>query len=330
MWLPPLKHEARLMLQGIGLKKYFPVTSGVFAARLRGWIKAVDGVHVHVAEGEALGIVGESGSGKTTLAKLFLLLERPTDGSLYFDGQEVQAFSSHDLTRYRRSVQAVFQDPYSSLNPRMRVEDIVAEPLPPEDGLSRAVIRERVAEVLELVGLRRESAALYPHEFSGGQRQRIAIARSLVTYPKFIILDEPVSALDVSIRAQILNLLKSLQERLQVAYVMIAHDLAAARYLSTRLTVMYAGKVVETGECDEVYTAPLHPYTQALLSAALPLHPSLRRQRMVLPGEIPNPLDPPSGCRFHPRCPKAMPQCQTQEPVWKEVSSGHFTACHLY
>jgi oligopeptide transport system ATP-binding protein len=323
-------HEARMMLQGIELKKYFPVTSGVFAARLGGWIKAVDGVHVYVAEGEALGIVGESGSGKTTLAKLFLLLERPTDGSLLFDGQEVRAFSRHDLARYRRSVQAVFQDPYSSLNPRMRVEDIVAEPLPPEDGLSRAVIRERVAEVLELVGLRRESAALYPHEFSGGQRQRIAIARALVTYPKFIILDEPVSALDVSIRAQILNLLKGLQERLQLAYVMISHDLAAARYLSTRLTVMYAGKVVETGGCDEVYTAPLHPYTQALLSAALPLHPSLRRQRMILPGEVPNPLNPPSGCRFHPRCPQAMPQCQTHEPVWKEVSSGHYTACHLY
>jgi len=319
-----------MMLQGIRLKKYFPVTSGVFAARLRGWIKAVDGVHVHVAEGEALGIVGESGSGKTTLAKLFLLLERPTEGSLLFDGQEVRAFSRQDLARYRRSVQAVFQDPYSSLNPRMRVEDIVAEPLPPEDGLSRAVIRERVAEVLELVGLRRESAALYPHEFSGGQRQRIAIARALVTYPKFIILDEPVSALDVSIRAQILNLLKSLQERLQLAYVMISHDLAAARYLSTRLTVMYAGKVVETGGCDDVYTAPLHPYTQALLSAALPLHPSLRRQRMILPGEVPNPLNPPSGCRFHPRCPQAMPQCQTHEPVWKEVSSGHYTACHLY
>jgi oligopeptide transport system ATP-binding protein len=325
-----LKHEARMMLQGIGLRKYFPVTSGVFAARLRSWIKAVDGVHVHVAEGEALGIVGESGSGKTTLAKLFLLLERPTEGSLLFDGQEVRAFSRHDLARYRRSVQAVFQDPYSSLNPRMRVEDIVAEPLPPEDGLSRAVIRERVAEVLELVGLRRESAALYPHEFSGGQRQRIAIARALVTYPMFIILDEPVSALDVSIRAQILNLLKCLQERLQLAYVIISHDLAAARYLSTRLTVMYAGKVVETGGCDEVYTAPLHPYTQALLSAALPLHPSLRRQRMILPGEVPNPLNPPSGCRFHPRCPQAMPQCQTHEPVWKEVSSGHYTACHLY
>jgi oligopeptide transport system ATP-binding protein len=319
-----------MMLQGIGLKKYFPVTSGVFAGRVRGWIKAVDGVNIHVAEGEALGIVGESGSGKTTLAKLFLLLERPTDGSLLFEGQEVRAFSRHDLAHFRRSVQAVFQDPYSSLNPRMRVGDIVAEPLPPDDGLSRAAIRERVAEVLDLVGLRRDSAALYPHEFSGGQRQRIAIARALVTYPKFIILDEPVSALDVSIRAQILNLLKGLQERLKLAYVMIAHDLAAARYLSTRLTVMYAGKVVEMGDCDEVYTGPLHPYTQALLSAALPLHPSLRRQRMTLPGEVPNPLNPPSGCRFHPRCPQAMSQCRTHEPVWKEVSSGHYTACHLY
>jgi len=318
------------MLQGIGLKKYFPVTSGVFAAKVRGWIKAVDGVNVHVAEGEALGIVGESGSGKTTLAKLFLLLERPTDGALLFEGQEVQAFSRHDLAHYRRSVQAVFQDPYSSLNPRMRVGNIVAEPLPPEDGLSRAAIHERVAEVLNLVGLPGDSAALYPHEFSGGQRQRIAIARALVTYPKFIILDEPVSALDVSIRAQILNLLKGLQEQLQLAYIMISHDLAAARYLSTRLAVMYAGKVVEMGDCDEVYTGPLHPYTQALLSAALPLHPSLRRQRMTLPGEVPNPLNPPSGCRFHPRCPQAMSQCRTQEPVWKEVSSGHYTACHLY
>ncbi len=319
-----------MMLQGIGLKKYFPVTSGVLAARVRGWIKAVDGVNVHVAEGEALGIVGESGSGKTTLAKLFLLLERPTDGSLLFEGQEVRAFRPHDLAHYRRSVQAVFQDPYSSLDPRMRVGDIVGEPLPPEDGLSRAAIRERVAEVLGLVGLRHDSVALYPHEFSGGQRQRIAIARALVTYPKFVILDEPVSALDVSIRAQILNLLKGLQERLKLAYVMIAHDLAAARYLSTRLTVMYAGKVVEMGDCDEVYTGPLHPYTQALLSAALPLHPSLRRQRLTLPGEVPNPLNPPSGCRFHPRCPQAMSQCRTQEPVWKEVSSGHYTACHLY
>jgi oligopeptide/dipeptide ABC transporter ATP-binding protein len=290
----------------------------------------VDGVSVQVAEGETLGIVGESGSGKTTLAKLFLLLERPTAGSLLFDGKEIGAFGRDDFARYRRSVQAVFQDPYSSLNPRMRVEHIVAEPLPSQNGLSRAAARERVREVLELVGLRRESVALYPHEFSGGQRQRIAIARALVTYPKFIILDEPVSALDVSIRAQILNLLKRLQEQLGLAYVMISHDLAAARYLSTRLAVMYAGQLVETGECDAVYTEPLHPYTQALLSAALPLHPSARRQRIVLAGEVPNPVNPPAGCRFHPRCPRAMPQCQSREPEWQEIKPGRFTACHLY
>jgi oligopeptide/dipeptide ABC transporter ATP-binding protein len=227
-------------------------------------------------------------------------------------------------------VQAVFQDPYSSLNPRMRVVDIVAEPLPPEASASQATVRERVAQALELVGLSQESAALYPHEFSGGQRQRIAIARALVTYPKLIILDEPVSALDVSIRAQILNLLKGLQERLGLAYVMISHDLAAARYLSTRLAVMYAGKLVEMGECDAVYATPRHPYTQALLSAALPLHPAIRRQRIILQGEIPNPVHPPSGCRFHPRCPQAMPQCQTLEPAWKAIEPGHDTACHLY
>jgi oligopeptide transport system ATP-binding protein len=319
-----------MLLQGIGLTKYFPVSTGWFVGPARGWIKAVDGVSVQVAEGETLGIVGESGSGKTTLAKLFLLLTRPTSGSLLFDDQEVSTFTKEDLTRYRRAVQAVFQDPYSSLNPRMRVADIVAEPLPPEASASRATVRERVAQALELVGLSQESVALYPHEFSGGQRQRIAIARALVTYPKLIILDEPVSALDVSIRAQILNLLKGLQERLGLAYVMISHDLAAARYLSTRLAVMYAGKLVEMGECDAVYATPRHPYTQALLSAALPLHPAIRRQRIILQGEIPNPMHPPSGCRFHPRCPQAMPQCQTLEPAWKAIEPGHDAACHLY
>jgi oligopeptide/dipeptide ABC transporter ATP-binding protein len=319
-----------MILQAIGLKKHFPATSSFHVGRARGWIKAVDGVSVQVAEGETLGIVGESGSGKTTLAKLFLLLERATDGALLFDGKDVRTFTRQDLARYRRSVQAVFQDPYSSLNPRMRVEHIVSEPLPSDNGVTRAEVGERVREILELVGLRRESATLYPHEFSGGQRQRIAIARALVTYPKLIILDEPVSALDVSIRAQILNLLKGLQERLGLAYVMISHDLAAARYLSTRLAVMYAGKVVETGECDAVYTEPLHPYTQALLSAALPLHPSARRQRIILAGEVPNPANPPPGCRFHPRCPRAMPQCESQEPEWREIKPGRFAACHLY
>src|SRR4029450_4162196 len=319
-----------MLLQGIGLTKYFPVSTGWLVGQARGWIKAVDGVSVQVAEGETLGIVGESGSGKTTLAKLFLLLTTPTSGSLLFDDQEVSTFTKEDLTRYRRAVQAVFQDPYSSLNPRMRVADIVAEPLPPEASASRATVRERVAQALEVVGLSQESAALYPHEFSGGQRQRIAIARALVTYPKFIVLDEPVSALDVSIRAQILNLLKGLQEKLGLAYVIISHALAAARYLATRLAVMYAGKLVETGECDAVYGEPLHPYTEALLSAALPRHPSARRQRIVLRGEVPNPVKPPDGCRFHPRCPKAMERCGNEEPEGREVKPGRFTACHLY
>jgi peptide/nickel transport system ATP-binding protein len=319
-----------MTLEAIGLKKHFPVTGSFAVGRGHALIKAVDGVSVHVAEGETLGIVGESGSGKTTLAKLFLLLERPTAGSLRFDGQDVHTFDRHDVTRYRRSVQAVFQDPYSSLDPRMRVEHIVGEPLIPENGVTRSMVRERVAEALQLVGLGRDSAGLYPHEFSGGQRQRIAIARALVTTPKFIVLDEPVSALDVSIRAQILNLLKRLQDTLGLAYIMISHDLAAARYLATRLAVMYCGKLVETGACEAVYTEPLHPYTEALLSAALPLHPSARRQRIILKGEVPNPTNPPAGCRFHPRCPRAMPECETVEPEWREVKPGRLAACHLY
>jgi peptide/nickel transport system ATP-binding protein len=319
-----------MILEAVGVKKHFPVSGGFGVTGVRGWIKAVDGVSVGVSEGETLGIVGESGSGKTTLAKMFLLLERPTAGSLRFDGKEISALGRDDLARYRRSVQAVFQDPYSSLNPRMRIQHIVAEPLPRKNGVSGINARERVGEALELVGLKRGSAGLYPHEFSGGQRQRIAIARALATNPKLVVLDEPVSALDVSIRAQILNLLKDLQERLGLAYVMISHDLAAARYLSTSLAVMYAGKLVETGPCEAVYAEPLHPYTQALLSAALPLHPGARRQRIVLSGEVPNPMNPPTGCRFHPRCPKAMPHCRTDEPAWREIKPGRFTACHLY
>jgi oligopeptide/dipeptide ABC transporter ATP-binding protein len=319
-----------MILQGVGLEKHFPAGRGMALGGARSWIRAVDNVSVHVAEGETLGIVGESGSGKTTLARIFLLLERPTAGSLLFDGQPTETFTRADLARYRRAVQAVFQDPYSSLDPRMRVEQIVAEPLPRADGGGRAEARERVAEVLRLVGLRPDSGSLYPHEFSGGQRQRIAIARALVTTPRLVMLDEPVSALDVSIRAQILNLLKGLQEKLGLAYVMISHDLAAARYLATRLAVMYAGQLVETGECEAVYAEPLHPYTQALLSAALPLHPGARRSRIVLTGEVPNPMSPPPGCRFHPRCPQALPRCRTTAPELKEIRPGRLTACHLY
>ena len=319
-----------MILEAVGLTKHFPAARGFTVGRPRAWIKALDGVSVQVAEGETLGIVGESGSGKTTLAKLILLLERPTAGTLRFHGQATDTFGRGDLARYRAAVQAVFQDPYSSLDPRMRVEHIVAEPLPRGDGGSRGAARERVHEVLQLVGLRRDSASLYPHEFSGGQRQRIAIARALATTPKLIVLDEPVSALDISIRAQILNLLKGLQERLGLSYIIISHDLAAARYLATRLAVMYAGRLVETGECDAVYTEPLHPYTRALLSAALPLHPAAVRERIVLSGEVPNPASPPAGCRFHPRCPQAMERCRTEEPEWKELKPGRFAACHLY
>ena len=319
-----------ITLEAIGVTKHFPVTSGFVAGRGHAAIKAVDGVTVKVTEGETLGIVGESGSGKTTLAKLFLLLERPTAGSLRFDGKDVLTFGRDDVVRYRRAVQAVFQDPYSSLDPRMRVQQIVGEPMITGNGVTRAIVRERVAEVLDLVGLRRDSLALYPHEFSGGQRQRIAIARALVTTPKFILLDEPVSALDVSIRAQILNLLRRLQDRLGLAYVMISHDLAAARYLATRLAVMYCGKLVETGACEAIYTEPLHPYTEALLSAALPLHPAARRQRIVLKGEVPNPANPPPGCRFHPRCPRALAECASIEPAWREVKPGRLAACHLH
>jgi peptide/nickel transport system ATP-binding protein len=318
------------MLEAIDVTRHFPVRRRLGAGHAPVVIKAVDGVSVSVGEGETLGIVGESGSGKTTLAKMFLLLERPTAGSVRFDGADVTTFGRRDLTRYRRSVQAVFQDPFSSLDPRMRVEQIVSEPLIPETGVTRAMVRDRVAEVLQLVGLRWDSGALYPHEFSGGQRQRIAIARALVTTPKFIVLDEPVSALDVSIRAQILNLLRRLQDTLGLAYIMISHDLAAARYLATRLAVMYCGKLVETGACEAVYTEPLHPYTEALLSAALPLHPSAARQRIVLRGEVPNPASPPPGCRFHPRCPRALTECAIREPEFREVKPGRLAACHLH
>ena len=313
-----------------GLKKHFPVVKGIIRDSVTGWIKAVDGVDFAVHKGEIFGLVGESGCGKTTISRLILLLERPTSGSILFSGRDIGAFRGDSLREYRRSVQVVFQDPASSLDPRTRVADIVGEPMVAMNHMPKKVVEERVAEVLEEVGLSQASASLYPHEFSGGQRQRIAIARALVNRPKCIILDEPVSALDVSIQAQILNLLKDLQSRFDLAYLMIAHDLAAVKYMSRRVGVMYLGKLVEIAESAELYSKPLHPYTQALLSAALPSHPDAPRERIVLPGEVPSPLNPPPGCRFHPRCQYAKPMCNESEPPLKKVGSKREVACFLH
>jgi oligopeptide transport system ATP-binding protein len=318
------------LLEVEGLTKHFPVTIALFPRRQIGWVKAVDGIDFVVGHGETLGVIGESGCGKTTTSKLILLQEGPTSGAIRFDGEDIAGLTGSQLMRYRREVQVVFQDPYSSLSPRMRVGEIIAEPLQIHTDLSRAAQQERVAEVLELVGLQPEVAALFPHEFSGGQRQRIAIARALVTNTRLIVLDEPVSALDVSIRAQIMNQLEELQARLGVSYIFIGHDLATVAHISHRIAVMYLGQIVEMAEALELCDRPLHPYTQALFTAALPAHPDDKRERLTISGEVPSALSPPSGCRFHPRCPKAMARCAVEPPVRKEVAPGHSVACHLY
>jgi oligopeptide/dipeptide ABC transporter ATP-binding protein len=313
-----------------GLKKYFPVNTGLFLGRQAAYVKAVDGVAFAVYPGETLGLIGESGCGKTTTARLVLLQEKPTAGTIAFDGSDLAALHGPELLAYRRQVQVVFQDPYSSLSPRMRIGDIIAEPLEIHTDLSRQAISQRVGEVLALVGLQPEQARLFPHEFSGGQRQRIAIARALVTNTRLLVLDEPVSALDVSIRAQIINQLEHLQQTLEVSYLFIGHDLATVAHISHRIAVMYLGQIVELANSQELCTHPLHPYTKALFAAALPAHPDDKREDVVLTGEVPSALNPPSGCRFHPRCPYAMPRCAQEEPVRQEVSAQHIVACHLY
>ena len=317
------------LLQVHHLKKHFPVTRGLLVMRTIGWVKAVDDISFSVPQGETLALVGESGCGKTTTAKLILRLEEPTDGEILIDGQPLHELHGNALKAYRTMVQAVFQDPWSSLNPRMRVRQIVAEPLVINRKMSRAAIGERVREVLDSVGLRPEQANLYPHEFSGGQRQRIAVASALISHPKLIILDEPVSALDVSIRAQIMNLLVDLQQTYHVSYLLIAHHLATTRYMAHEVAVMYLGKIVERARTEALFTQPLHPYTQALFSAALPGHPDITREEIILPGEVPSPINPPSGCRFHPRCPVAKSQCAEIEPQETNID-GHMVACHLY
>src|SRR5919108_6524880 len=309
------------VLEARGLKKHFPVR-----ARLLGAggtvVKAVDGVDFAIHPGETLGLIGESGCGKTTTAKLILLQEPPTAGTIAFDGRDIRSFTGAELMAYRRAVQVVFQDPFSSLSPRMRVRDIIAEPLEIHTRLDAVAIRARVDEVLALVGLPPDIASLFPHEFSGGQRQRIAIARALVTETRLIVLDEPVSALDVSVRAQIINQLEQLQRRLGVSYLFIGHDLATVAHISHRIAVMYLGQIVELAETLELCAKPLHPYTQALFTAALPAHPDERHAKLTITGEVPSALDPPSGCRFHPRCPYAMPRCAIEAPLLKDAATG--------
>jgi oligopeptide/dipeptide ABC transporter ATP-binding protein len=316
------------LFEARNLTKHFPVRRG-FLAKPLGVVRAVDGVNFSIGTGKTLGVVGESGCGKTTTAKLVLRLENPTGGSLLFDGQDISGLEGRDVMQYRKAVQAVFQDPFASLNPRMRVDAIIAEPLITHERLDSAEVNKRIARLIDLVGLPERSAKLFPHEFSGGQRQRIAIARSLAVSPRLVVLDEPVSALDVSIRAQILNLLRDLQAQLGLSYLFIAHDLAAVAHMSHTIAVMYLGQIVEIGDAATIATRPRHPYTQALFAAALPSHPSEQREELVLTGEVPSPLNPPLACRFHPRCPHAMPRCSTEEPALREAE-GRRVSCHLY
>ena len=318
-----------VVLEAAGVSKHFRARGGLFGGD-RGVVRAVDGISFAIEGGRTLGVVGESGCGKTTTAKLVLGLEEPSGGSMRFEGRDLNELDAAGRRHYRKSVQAVFQDPYASLNPRMRISAIIAEPLITNEQLTAGEVKKRVLQLLDLVGLPSRSADLFPHEFSGGQRQRIAIARALALSPKLVVLDEPVSALDVSIRAQILNLLRDLQAQLGLSYLFIAHDLAAVAHMSHTIAVMYLGRIVEVGAATSVANAARHPYTRALFAAALPSHPDEKREEILLSGEVPSPLAPPSGCRFHPRCPMAMPQCSEVEPALRARDGDGLVACHLY
>jgi oligopeptide transport system ATP-binding protein len=312
------------------LKMHFPIYGGLLRRRV-GEVRAVDGVSLRIWPGETLGVVGESGCGKSTLGRAVLRLYEPTSGAVRIAGEDVLALGSDALRRKRPTMQMVFQDPQASLNPRMTVASIVGEPLDEHTTLGRAEKLARVYELLDAVGLNRDFANRYPHAFSGGQRQRVGIARALALNPKFIVCDEPIAALDVSIQAQVVNLLEELQDRLGLTYMFISHDLSMVRHIADRVAVMYLGKIIETGPVARLYDAPLHPYTQALLSAVPEPDPAAERakERIVLKGDVPSPARPPSGCRFRTRCPQAMEICARLEPVFAEHAPGHFAACHL-
>ena len=320
--------ESGALLEIRNLKKHFRVGGGMFGSMTgkKEYLKAVDGISLSIEPGTTYGLVGESGCGKSTTAKMVLMLEEPTEGEIFFEGKDAINADKTEKRHYRSSVQAVFQDPWASLNPRMKIESIIAEPLEVNTTMTRGEIHAKVGEILEEVGLQQYQAELYPHEFSGGQRQRIGVARSLALNPQLIVLDEPVSALDVSIRAQIMNLLMDLQKEHGLTYLLIAHHLATVRYMCDKMGVMYLGKLVEEASTDQLFNTPTHPYTQALIGAALPYHPDDQKEELLLEGEVPSPINPPSCCSYAPLCPEPDPLCEENELVTRVVAPGHRTA----
>lgn len=323
--------ETPYLIEVKNLKKWFRVQRGLWRTQLK-HVRAIDGISFGIKKGETLGLVGESGCGKTTVGRTIIRLYDPTEGQVLYEGQDIARLTEEELKPYRRKVQMIFQDPYASLNPRMTVSDIIAEPLNVHGLVAPSERQDRVHELLKMVGLNPEHANRYPHEFSGGQRQRVGIARALAADPSFIICDEPISALDVSIQAQVVNLLEELQSKLQLTYLFIAHDLAMVKHISNRIAVMYLGKIVEIGPGHELYENPKHPYTLALLSAVPIPDPDMeaKRRRIILKGDVPSPIDPPEGCRFHTRCARVQPECKSITPELKDLGGGHMVACHLY